>query len=117
LRRAYVKTRGQLLWGHALYLKNIHELKERQLAQFLNLSAIASFYGFEDYALEVLETTLKSELDLKPSDTLKKIKKILDSHSAQFYRHKRHGFFKRLHRASSPWKISRRKDHGYFIKD
>jgi FkbM family methyltransferase len=117
LRRAFIKTRGQLLWGHALYLKDLHEMKERQLAQILNLSAIASFYGFEDYALEVLETTLKDAFDLEPSDTLEKIEKVLASHSQQFSMHSRRGLIKRLRKAPSPWKVAPRKDRGYFIKD
>ena len=117
LRRAYLKTRGQLVWGHALYLKDLHQMKERQLAQFLNLSAIASFYGFEDYALEVLEAMLKNELDLKPTDTLKKIQKILDSFYRRFSRPKQRGIIKRLRKAPSPWKVAPRKDCGYFIKD
>jgi FkbM family methyltransferase len=117
LRRAYIKTRGQLLWGHALYLKDLNEMKERQLAQFLNLSAIASFYGFEDYALEVLEAIPKNKFDLEPSGTLEKIEKVLDSYAEQSSWPNRRGIIKRLRKAPSPWKVAPRKDRGYFIKD
>jgi FkbM family methyltransferase len=116
LRRAYLKTRGQLLWGHAFYLKDVHQMEKRQLAQFLILAAIASYYGFEDYALEVLETILKNEFDLEPFDTLEIIKKVLDSHSERFSRPNQRGI-KRLWKEPSEWKVAPRKDRGYFIKD
>jgi FkbM family methyltransferase len=37
LRRAYIKTRGQLLWGHAFYLKNVHQMNGWQPAPIMVL--------------------------------------------------------------------------------
>ena len=116
LRRSYLKTRGQLLWGHAFYLKDVHEMKNGQLSQFLTLAAIASYYGFEDYALEVLETVIKSEFHFKPLDNLEKIQGILDSYSESFFRPNQRGI-KRLWKEPFNWKVTPRKDRGYFIKD
>ena len=46
-------TRGQLLWGQALYLRDYERLAtaERQL----RLAVLASFYGHDDYALEIVD--------------------------------------------------------------
>jgi len=116
LRRAYIKTRGQLLWGHTFYLRDVHQMKKGQFAQFLTLAAIASYYGFEDYAIEVLETIIKNEFHLKPFDNLEKIQRVLESYSERFSRPNQRRI-KRLWKEPSNWKVAPRKDRGYFIKD
>jgi FkbM family methyltransferase len=116
LRRAYLKTRGQLLWGHAFYLKDVQRMDHGQLAQFLTLAAIASYNGFEDYALEVLETLVTRESHLESFDYIRKIQKVINSYSSRFYR-RRPKSIQRLWKKTSAWKVSSRKDGGYFIKD
>jgi FkbM family methyltransferase len=116
LRRSHLKTRGQLLWGHAFYLKNVHQMNGWQPAQYLTLGAIASFYGFEDYALEVLETIFEKNIYSLKSKPWKKIQNILDSYSDQSSRLTRWGF-QRLRKKPPAWIVSKKKDCGYFIKD
>ena len=116
LRRAYLKTRGQLLWGHAFYFKDVHHMNKGQLSQFLCLAAIASYYGFEDYALEVLETIIKNEFHIEPFQQSEKIRKILDSYSDRFSRPNRRGI-QRFCRMPSGWKVTPKKDRVYFLKD
>ena len=48
-----LQTRGQLMWGHAIYLKDYNVLEENP-TDLLKLAIIASFYNFHDYALEIL---------------------------------------------------------------
>jgi hypothetical protein len=116
LRRAYIKTRGQLLWGHALYLKDLHQIKKGQVAQFLTLSAIASFFGFEDYALEVLHSLMENAADFESDATKKKLRLMVDSFSDSFRQPSRRGI-QRLRKKAHDWRVSQRKDRGYFIKD
>jgi FkbM family methyltransferase len=49
-----VETRGQLMWGHAFYLRDYH-LFSGQPEKINRLAALASFFGFHDYALEIAE--------------------------------------------------------------
>jgi FkbM family methyltransferase len=116
LRRAYLKTRGQLLWGHAFYLKDVHQLNKDQLTQYLALAAIASYLRFEDYAVEVLEILIKKKSHLEPYDHIAKIQGILASYSDRFSRPTQRGI-KRLWKKASMWKVASKKDGGYFIKD
>ncbi len=46
-------TRGQLLWGQALYFRDHERLATAQ--QKLRLAVLASFYQRDDYALEIVE--------------------------------------------------------------
>lgn len=46
-------TRGQLLWGQALYLRDHDRLPTTQ--QQLRLAVLASFYQCDDYALEIVD--------------------------------------------------------------
>jgi FkbM family methyltransferase len=116
LRRSYLKTRGQLIWGHAFYLKNVHQMNDRQLGSFLALAAIASYYGFEDYALEVLTALIEKEPEFELFKHRGKIQSILDYYSDSFSQPIRKGINRSRKRAST-WKVTTRKDHGYFIKD
>jgi FkbM family methyltransferase len=116
LRRAYIKTRGQLLWGHAFYLKNVHQMKDPQPKKFLSLAAIASYYGFEDYALDVLTAMIGEESDFESFKHKEKIQSIFDSYADSFSQPIRKGI-QRLRKRDSAWKVTSRKDHGYFIKD
>jgi FkbM family methyltransferase len=116
LRRAYIKTRGQLLWGHALYLKDVHQIKKGQVAHFLTLSAIASFFGFEDYALEVLHSLVENAADFESDETKKKLRLMVDSFSDSFRQPSRRGI-QRLRKKAHDWRVSQRKDRGYLIKD
>ena len=55
-----METRGQLLWGDAFYLKDYHCLSERGMkAAATKLAHIATFYGFHDYALEIIDSLLQ----------------------------------------------------------
>ncbi len=55
-------TRGQLLYGDAFYLKDYKCLVEQGMkTEVAKLAIIASFYGFHDYALEIVDTLLKEE--------------------------------------------------------
>ena len=116
LRRAYLKTRGQLLWGHAFYLKNVHQMNDWQPAQYLSLAAISSYYGFEDYALEILETVLEKKIYSVQSEPWKKIQNILDLCSDRFSKLSKSGF-QRLRKKPFAWIVPSKKDRGYFIKD
>jgi FkbM family methyltransferase len=49
-----VETRGQLMWGHAFYLRDYRTLSG-QSEKTNRLAALASFFGFHDYALEIAE--------------------------------------------------------------
>ena len=45
----HLKTRGQLLYGHAFYLKDYHQLAGKTMKQSATkLAIIAGFYGFHD---------------------------------------------------------------------
>jgi hypothetical protein len=116
LRRSHLKTRGQLLWGHAFYLKNVHQMNGWRPEQYLKLGAIASYYGFEDYALEVLETILEKAIYSFESPPQKKIQNILDSCSNQSFQPSRWDL-KRLQKKPFDWIVPSRKDRGYYIKD
>lgn len=55
-----VETRGQLLWGDAFYLKDYHCLTEQGMkAAATRLAHVATFYGFHDYALEIIDSLLQ----------------------------------------------------------
>ena len=47
---AAVPTRGQLLWGHALYLRHVDTLPEQRAAR---LAVVAAITGVSDFAAEV----------------------------------------------------------------
>lgn len=49
-----VETRGQLMWGHAFYLRDYRDLAS-QPERINRLAALASSFGFHDYALEIAE--------------------------------------------------------------
>ncbi|GAC1398756.1 MAG: hypothetical protein NVSMB52_12320 [Chloroflexota bacterium] len=58
-------TRGQLLWGDALYLRDYKYFTERQLkVEALKLAALASVYGFHDYAAEILNYLLDHDRNI-----------------------------------------------------
>ena len=116
LRRAYLKTRGQLLWGHAFYLKNVYKMNDRQPEHFLALAAIASFYGFEDYALEVLRYLIEKDSDFELYDHNEKIHNIVGVHADPISQPIRKGI-QRMRKKASSWRVSSRTDGGYFIKD
>ena len=116
LRRAYIKTRGQLLWGQAFYLKDVHQMKKCQLAQFLALAAIASYFGFEDYALEVLTSLIENGSDFESNELKKELRNIVDAHSESFLQPSQRGI-QRFKKKAHYWIVSPRKDRGYFIKD
>jgi FkbM family methyltransferase len=54
-----ILTRGQVLWGKAFYLKDYNVLSDQKSKEILKLAMLASFYGFHDYALEILDFLLK----------------------------------------------------------
>ena len=58
-RRTYpcnMRTRGQLLWGQAFYLKDYTALSRQDRKQkVIKLAIVASFLGFHDYALEIVD--------------------------------------------------------------
>ncbi len=116
LRRSYIKTRGQLLWGHAIYFKDVHQMEKGRLAQFLTLSAIASYFGFEDYALVVLISLMEKGADFESDETKKKLRLIVDSFSDSFSQPSQRGI-QRLRKKTHYWRVSPSKDRGYFIKD
>lgn len=59
------ETRGQLLWGDAFYLKDYQRLSDPGMkAAAMKLARIAAFYGFHDYALEVIDFLLQGEAGL-----------------------------------------------------
>ena len=115
-RRANIKTRGQLLWGHAFYLKDIRQMKNSQPSQFLSLAAIASFYGFEDYALEVVTSLTARKSVFGHYEHKEKVKRIIDTYCELLTRPSKRGI-QRLWKKASNWKVTSRKDCGFFIKD
>ncbi|PIP37489.1 MAG: hypothetical protein COX19_16635 [Desulfobacterales bacterium CG23_combo_of_CG06-09_8_20_14_all_51_8] len=73
------ETRGQLLYGQAFYLKDYHVIKADKKDAFYKLIFIADFYGFHDYALEVVNFLLSGDagrLDHFESDMLEQIRNI-----------------------------------------
>jgi hypothetical protein len=116
LRRVYLKTRGQLLWGHAFYLKNVHQMKNWQPEQYLSLAAISSYYGFEDYALEIIETIVEKKIYAVQSEPWIQIQKILDMCSDRISKLSK-SRFQRLRKKPFAWIVPSKKDRGYFIKD
>ncbi len=48
------ETRGQLLAGDAYYLKDYRCINRNVKEQLMRLIAVASYYGFHDYALEII---------------------------------------------------------------
>lgn len=55
-------TRGQLLYGHALYLKDYRLLaKPTSKASAVRLAFVADFLGFHDYSVEVLDHVLQTQ--------------------------------------------------------
>lgn len=59
------ETRGQLVWGDALYLKDYRLLTEKGLStSATNLAFTAAFYGFRDYAYEVADFMLRGHAGL-----------------------------------------------------
>jgi FkbM family methyltransferase len=64
-----LQTRGQLLYGHAFYMKDYQRLPEdRRKEAALRLVLIAVFHGFHDYALEVMDYLLKEKAGLLSSE-------------------------------------------------
>lgn len=66
-------TRGQLLWGQALYLKRAETLDSA--ASRLRLAALATIFGFGDYGLEILDSVVKQEREDLPASHLEWAKK------------------------------------------
>jgi len=91
-------------------------MEDGKPAQFLTLAAIASYNGFEDYALKVLEALLARKSHLESYDHVEKLKRILDSYSDRISQKCQKGI-QRLWKKSSSWRVTSRKDGGYFIKD
>ena len=91
-------------------------MNDRRPESFFALAAIASFYGFEDYALEVLTALIKKESDFETFEHKEKIQRILDSYSDPFSQPIRKGIH-RVRKKASTWKVSPTKDCGYFFKD
>ncbi len=114
LRRNYIKTRGQLLWGHAFYLKDIYQMEKCHSAHFLNLAAIASYFGFEDYALEVLVFLIDNAPQIDSDKSTKQIRPIVDAYTDVKPSQK---YFQRLRKKEDSWRTAPRKDRGYFLKD
>ena len=51
-----LNTRGQLLYGKAIYLKDYNQLaEEERKSSAAKLCMIAAFHGFHDYALEIID--------------------------------------------------------------
>ena len=83
-------TRGQLLEGDAFYLKDYHYLSDRGMkAELYKLAIIAAFYGFHDYALEIIDFLLKDE------------KGSLSREEKEALEHGRHAYLISLE--SQPW--------------
>jgi len=58
-------TRGQLLWGDTLYLRDYQYFIERSMKlEAMKLAVLASAYGFHDYALEILQFLLRERRDM-----------------------------------------------------
>ena len=54
-----LETRGQLLYGKAIYLKDHYSLPDTSLVEdSIALCVIAGYHGFHDYALDVLDNML-----------------------------------------------------------
>ncbi len=53
-----LRTRGQLLWGDALYLRDYRQLASPE--QLLKLCALSAALGFHDYAVEILDPVLST---------------------------------------------------------
>lgn len=65
-------TRGQLLYGDAFYLKDYQYLAEKGKKQeATKLAVIASFHGFHDYALEIIDFLLQGGAGALNSEEMK----------------------------------------------
>jgi FkbM family methyltransferase len=65
-----MRTRGQMLYGHAFYLRDYECFARRAMkTQMMKLAVVAAFYGFHDYALEVMDCLLQGGAgDLSPKE-------------------------------------------------
>lgn len=68
-------TRGQLLYGDAFYLKDYQRLAEAgNKHAMIRLAVIAAFYGFHDYALEIVDFLLEGKIDPLPPEEVGALK-------------------------------------------
>ena len=68
--RRDLDTRGQLLSGDAFYLKDYRSLSDQGMkAELYKLAIIAAFYGFHDYALEIVDLLIEGKTNsLNPEE-------------------------------------------------
>ena len=79
-----LKTRGQLVYGHAIYLKDYHFLPEfLKIEKGIKLCMIADYYGFLDYAYEVALHLSMTQSDSSTSDDAELVAGILKYYEAQ----------------------------------
>jgi hypothetical protein len=69
------RTRGQLLWGQAFYLKDYLTLTDRSYQSAYKLAILSSFFGFHDYALEVIDSLLTDEGWALTSEEIREVKR------------------------------------------
>lgn len=65
-----LQTKGQIIWGDALYLKDYQKiLGQNMKKKLLKLALIATYYGFYDYALEIMNSLLEQKtIKLNPHE-------------------------------------------------
>lgn len=65
-----LQTKGQILWGDALYLKDYQKISGKNIKEkLLKLALIATYYDLYDYALEIIDSLLKQKtIKLKPQE-------------------------------------------------
>lgn len=83
------ETRGQLLAGDAFYLKDYRHISSSEKTQLMKLVTIASFYGFYDYALEIIIFLLnetRDQLTLTEKETLGRIRRQYSSEPLYHHR-------------------------------
>jgi len=62
-------TRGQLLYGHAFYMKDYRRLVQDRIKEpAIKLALIAAFHGFHDYCLEITDYLLEERAGRLSSD-------------------------------------------------
>ncbi len=77
-----VPSREQMVWGQAIYFKNLDSLPEsNKFGQAIKMAMMASYFGFNSYAVEIFEYLLNMDMftTLEDREVIKAYKKHISS--------------------------------------
>ena len=80
-----LKTRGQIVYGHAVYLKDYRLVDVSNIEKSIKLCMIADYYGFWDYAYEIALHLTKTQSISLSEDESKLVANILDHYEAKLH--------------------------------